>query len=81
VGFFNFYKDMAKKKILTIGFSLCGEDSETCGFDSETSLLDWDVILIQPDISHYIYRTRDYFQDKPSLSDHDSFKLKSQTEH
>ncbi len=80
-GFFNFYKDMAKKKILTIGFSLCGEDSETCGFDSETSLLDWDIILIQPDISHYIYRAREYFQDKPSLSDHDSFKLKSQTEH
>ncbi|HFF5441229.1 TPA: hypothetical protein ACGDVI_002895, partial [Acinetobacter baumannii] len=72
---------MAKKKILTIGFSLCGEDSETCEFDSETSLLDWDIILIQPDISHYIYRSREYFQDKISLSDHDSFKLKSQTEH
>lgn len=72
---------MAKKKILTIGFSLYGEDSEFCEFNSEISLLDWDVILIQPDISEYIYRSREDFQGKPSLSDNESFKLKSKTEH
>ncbi|MGY5394945.1 hypothetical protein [Acinetobacter sp. NigerLNRRAM0016] len=72
---------MAKKKILTIGFSLYGEDTEYCEFGSETSLLDWDIILIQPDISDYLFRGGDYFQGKKSLSDYDSFTLKSKTEH
>ncbi|MCH7309082.1 hypothetical protein MMO38_13210 [Acinetobacter sp. NIPH 1852] len=72
---------MAKKKILTIGFSLYGDDAEYCDFDSETSLLDWDIILIQPDISDYLFRGGDYFQGKKSLSDYDSFTLKSKTEH
>src|ERR1043165_4981665 len=72
---------MAKKKILTIGFSLYGDDAEYCDFNSETSLLDWDIILIQPDISDYLFRGGDYFQGKKSLSDYDSFTLKSKTEH
>lgn len=72
---------MAKKKILTIGFSLYGDDAEYCDFNSETSLLDWDIILIQPDISNYLFRGEDYFQGKKCLSDNDSFTLKSKTEH
>lgn len=55
---------MAKKKILTLGFSLYGDDVEYCEFSSETSLLDWDIILIQPDISDFMYRGNDYFQGK-----------------
>ncbi len=72
---------MAKKKILTIGFSLYGDDAEYCEFGSETSLLDWDIILIQPDISEYLYGGSDYYQGKKCLSDHDSFTLKSKTDH
>jgi len=72
---------MAKKKILTLGFSVYGDDTEYCEFDSQTSLLDWDIILIQPDISDYSFRGSEYFQGKRSLSDYDSFNLKSRTEH
>ncbi|OBY72580.1 hypothetical protein [Acinetobacter gyllenbergii] len=72
---------MAKKKILTIGFFLYGDDSEYCEYSSENSLLDWDIILIKPDISDYSFRGNDYFKGKKSLSDHDSFILKSKTEH
>ena len=72
---------MAKKKILTIGFSLYGNDSEFCEFDSEKSLLDWDIILFQPDIHDYIYQSDESYRGKPSLSDHYSFKLKSKIEH
>ena len=39
---------MAKKKILTIGFELCDEDTEDCEFNSDLSLLDWDIILFKP---------------------------------
>lgn len=72
---------MAKKKILTIGFELCDMDSEYSPFDNDISLLDWDIILIKPDITEYIYRHQSSFRGSPCLSDHDSFKLKSQSEH
>ena len=37
---------MSKKKILTIGLSLCDSESEFSEFDSNISLLDWDIILL-----------------------------------
>lgn len=72
---------MAKKNILTIGFSLAGEDIEFSEFDSDISLLDWDIVLFKPDIIDYHFRAEDMFQGKPCLSDDDSFKLKAQSEH
>ena len=81
MGFYLKILNMAKKKILTIGFSLYGDDAEYCDFDSENSLLDWDIILIQPHINDYLFRGHDYFQGKKCLSDYDSFTLKSKTEH
>lgn len=72
---------MAKKKILTIGFELCDADSEYSPFDNDISLLDWDIILLKPDINDYIHRQQSYFKGSPCLSDNDSFKLKSQSEH
>ncbi|MGI8488481.1 hypothetical protein QWJ20_08055 [Pectobacterium sp. S5] len=72
---------MAKKKILTIGFELCDTDSEYSSFDNDISLLDWDVILLKPDINEYLSRQQSSFQGSPCLSDYDSFKLKSQSEH
>jgi hypothetical protein len=73
---------MAKKNILTIGFSVADDASEFCEFNSDISLLDWDIILFKPDISDYLYR-RDAttFEGKPCLSDDASFKLKAQSEH
>jgi len=72
---------MAKKKILTIGFQLCGTESEYCDFDSDLSLLDWDIVLFKPDIRQYVYRCESHFQGKPCLSDDQSFQLKAQSEH
>ncbi|ARU87845.1 hypothetical protein [Pseudomonas sp. M30-35] len=72
---------MAKKNILTIGFSVAEEDVEFSDFDSDMSLLDWDIILFKPDINDYIRRCVDTFEGRPCLSDDDSFKLKSQSEH
>lgn len=72
---------MAKKKILTIGLSLCDNETEYSDFDSNISLLDWDIVLFKPDIKEYVHRRETMFQGKPCLSDHDSFKLKSQCEH
>lgn len=72
---------MAIKKILTIGFELSDDDSESCDFDSDLSLLDWDIILFKPDIRDYVYSCESMFQGKPCLSDDRSFKLKSQSEH
>ncbi len=72
---------MANKKILTIGLSLADDETELCDFDSDISLLDWDIILFKPDISDYIYKRESTFEGKPCLSDDQSFKLKSQSEH
>ncbi|MBJ2223516.1 hypothetical protein [Pseudomonas sp. MF7451] len=72
---------MANKKILTIGLSLADDETEFCDFDSDISLLDWDIILFKPDISDYIYKRESTFEGKPCLSDDQSFKLKSQSEH
>lgn len=72
---------MAKKKILTIGFSLADELTEYCEFDSDVSLLDWDIILFKPEINEYILKKESDFQGKPCLSDNQSFKLKAQSEH
>lgn len=72
---------MANKKILTIGLSLADDETEFCDFDSDISLLDWDIILFKPDISDYIYKRESTFEGRPCLSDDQSFKLKSQSEH
>ena len=72
---------MAKKNILIIGFSVADEGIGFSEFDADISLLDWDIILFKPEITDYIYRAESMFQGKPCLSDHDSFKLKAQSEH
>lgn len=72
---------MAKKNILTIGFSVAEEGVGFSEFDSDISLLDWDVVLFKPDINEYIFRRESTFEGKPCLSDDASFKLKSQSEH
>lgn len=72
---------MAKKKILTIGFSLADDETEFCEFSSDISLLDWDIVLFNPDIDGYLYAPESTFEGKPCLSDNQSFKLKSQSEH
>lgn len=72
---------MAKKKILTVGFSVADEDIEFSEFDSDISLLDWDIVLFKPDIGQYIFRHESMFEGKPCLSDNESFKLKAQSEH
>jgi len=72
---------MAKKNILTIGFSVADEDIGFSEFDSDISLLDWDIILFKPEINDYIFRAESMFQGKPCLSDDASFKLKAQSEH
>ncbi|MEL0639650.1 hypothetical protein V6260_03410 [Pseudoalteromonas aliena] len=72
---------MAKKKIITIGLSLCDDETEYSDFDSNISLLDWDIVLFKPDIKEYVFRRDSMFQGKPCLSDDDSFKLKAQCEH
>lgn len=71
---------MAKKKILTIGFGVCDDNTESCDFNSDLSLLDWDIILFKPDISDFVSYA-DTFQGKPCLSDDRSFQLKGRTEH
>jgi hypothetical protein len=72
---------MAKKNILTIGFSVAEEDIGFSEFDSDISLLDWDIVLFKPDINDYLYRAESMFEGKPCLSDDASFKLKAQSEH
>lgn len=72
---------MAKKKILTLGFVLYGEDSEYSDFETEISLLDWDIILIKPEINDYIFGSSQEYRGKPCLSNNASFKLKSKIEH
>lgn len=72
---------MAKKKILTIGFSLADDETEFCEFDSDVSLLDWDIVLFKPDIDDYVFRSESFFEGKPCLSDNASFRLKAQSEH
>ncbi|MBY6063201.1 hypothetical protein [Pseudidiomarina sediminum] len=72
---------MAKKKILTIGFSLADDETEFCEFDSDVSLLDWDIVLFNPDIDDYVFRSESFFEGKPCLSDNASFRLKAQSEH
>lgn len=71
---------MAKKKILTIGFDLCDDNTESCDFNDDLSLLDWDIILFKPDIVDFLSYA-ETFQGKPCLSDDSSFQLKEQTEH
>lgn len=72
---------MAKKKILTIGFELCDENSEFCEFNSDLSLLDWDIILFKPSIDSYLHSYESMYQGKPCLSDDKSFQLREQSEH
>jgi len=56
-----------------------GEDIESIDFASDQSLLDADIILFEPTIGEPDYAS--HFQGKPSLAEHQSFRLKAQLDH
>lgn len=66
------------KKIITIGFYIPGYDDHYQPYSSYQSLLDADIILFEPDFSHYNYY--DAYQGKPCYSGN-SFQLKEDTRH
>jgi hypothetical protein len=41
---------MSRKRIISVGYSIPGDEDEYEGFDSDRSLLDADIILFQPDL-------------------------------
>ena len=61
---------MRKKKILTVGFSICSEDVGCRGFISDKSLMGWDIILFRPNINGFATLLRTHDEG-----------LKEQTEH
>ncbi|WP_160063749.1 hypothetical protein [Psychromonas sp. L1A2] len=71
---------MAQKNIVTIGFELNNDSVNYCSFNSDSSLLDYDIVLFKPDIDDFVSNA-DMFEGKPSLSDHDSFRLKDKVQH
>ncbi|MGV1782286.1 hypothetical protein ACQZ61_19930 [Agrobacterium vitis] len=71
------------KKILTVGFSLAGEDIEFADFTEKKSLLDWDIVLFRPDVSDftkYRYDNSEYM-GKLALNDRKSFEMREANAH
>ena len=75
--------DLAKKKIVSVGFELANDNVTILSFRSNASLLDWDIILFRDNVLDFLYsdyNSSDY-QGKPSLSESKSFQLKEASQH
>ena len=66
------------KSIISVEFEIPGHSDKYLEFSSDKSLLDFDIIVFQPDIHSYVSWSEQY-QDKPSLNENQSFRLKEQT--
>jgi len=70
---------VSPRRIISIGFSVPGDDVEDIPFKSDQSLLDADIILFQPTIGEPGYA--EHFQGKRSLDENQSFQLKERLSH
>lgn len=69
---------MAKRKILSVNFTLLGDEAEEISHDSGRSLLDGDIIIYEPLVGYY---TTHKYQGKPSFGEFDSFKIREEALH
>jgi len=70
---------MPARKIFAVGYEFPGGEVEQIPYDSDRSLLDADVILFEPSLQYY--SQGDWYQGKPSLSDHASFSVRRHAAH
>jgi len=68
------------KTILTVGFELASDATQSSDFSSKLSLLDWDIVLFKP-VIYSVVISREEFNGKPWLTDNSSFALKESCEH
>src|SRR5258706_13743733 len=70
------------KSIISVGFEIPGHPGKYEPFFSDRSLLDADIIIFQPDISDYVSDyvswSEEQWQGKPSIKDHEAFRLREQ---
>lgn len=67
------------KNILSVGFEIPGASGEYVPYKSDRSLLDADIIIFQPDISHFF--TSESYQGLPSFSENTSFEMRRAADH
>jgi hypothetical protein len=67
------------KKILSVGFEIPGGGGEYVPYKSDRSLLDADIIIFQPDISHFF--TAESYQGLRSFSEDTSFQMQRTADH
>src|SRR5580692_8458168 len=68
-----------EKTIIAIEFEVPGNAAEYARFSSNKSLLDYDIIVFSPKIGEYYASIHHaHFQGKPSIDEHDSFRLNEQ---
>lgn len=72
---------MAKKNIISVDFEFPGGITDYSAFDNNISLLDADIIVFNPNISHFTLYASENYQGKPSLSESRSFELKERLNH
>jgi hypothetical protein len=70
---------MARKRIISVGFSFPGNAGEYIPFRSDRSLLDADIIVFEPQI--HGYSSEKYYQNKLLLYESDSFQLVEDCSH
>jgi hypothetical protein len=66
-------------KVFSVGYSFPGNQAQMIAYHSAQTLLDADIIVFEP--TFYKYQTYEYYQGKPSLSDHSSFHVKEHAAH
>ena len=71
---------MTTKRILAVGISTPSDDIKHEDISSKISLLDWDIIIFRPEITSFMYYTKDYM-GRPSLEGREAFSLKESCEH
>ena len=62
-----------KNHILSVGFSVPGDEIENVSFKSDRSLLDADIIVFAPNLESYDFSG--YYDGKPKLTEYDSAQL------
>jgi len=71
-----------RRKILSVGVSIPGDDDEYVDIDSDRSLLDADIILFRPGISRSYHEPgQKSYQGKPTLGTSGSFKAVEHARH
>jgi len=70
---------MSERKIFSVGYPFPGGIAEQIPYDSDRSLLDADIVVFEPTIEYY--SADEWYQGKPSLSEHSSFAVRQHSVH